>query len=234
MFWEGLMNRRFCRVLWSLVFCLSLLGLPSPLAAQRCGVERWSIKTGTDSDATSVDLENPQASSVSELDAIDPPVPIPPYRFAPTEDTVFVVNATLTVYKLEAGDSDYHLVLEDDAGNTMIAEIPLPDCVGDGSPFSSLIANARAEFDAVLTATTFFQTANIPVQVAGVGFFDFAHGQRGAAPNYIELHPVLDIMFSQSSETAFRRDAFNYSLAIWPDGQILPWDSTAVPQTDPD
>ena len=202
------MKRRLGRVLWFLVFCNSLLGLSSTLAAQRCGVERWSIKTGTDSDATSVDLDNPQASSVSELVAIDPPVPIPPYRFAPTEDTVFVVNATLTAYKLEAGDSDYHLVLEDDAGNTMIGEIPFPDCVGDGSPFTLLIANARAEFDAVLTATTSFTNVNIPVQIAGVGFFDFAHGQRGAAPNYIELHPVLDINFMQPSEAAFRPHAF--------------------------
>jgi hypothetical protein len=36
----------------------------------------------------------------------------------------------------------------------------------------------------------------MPVQVTGVGFFDFAHGQHGAAPNVIELHPVLDIVFN--------------------------------------
>jgi len=28
---------------------------------------------------------------------------------------------------------------------------------------------------------------------AGVGFFDRRHGQTGAAPNSIELHPVLQI-----------------------------------------
>jgi len=32
--------------------------------------------------------------------------------------------------------------------------------------------------------------------ITGVGFFDRAHGQTGAAPNVIELHPVLDITFS--------------------------------------
>lgn len=26
--------------------------------------------------------------------------------------------------------------------------------------------------------------------ITGVGFFDFEHGQRGVAPNAIELHPV--------------------------------------------
>jgi len=78
----------------------------------------------------------------------------------------------------------------------MVAEIPSPGCVGAGSPFAAQIANARAEFDGQFTATTSFQTANVPVQVTGVGFFDFPHGQHGAAPNIIELHPVLKIAFT--------------------------------------
>ena len=31
------------------------------------------------------------------------------------------------------------------------------------------------------------------IVVTGIGFFDFLHGQTGAAPNGIELHPVLNI-----------------------------------------
>src|SRR5262249_11729233 len=38
---------------------------------------------------------------------------------------------------------------------------------------------------------------NIPVRVTGVAMFDFPHeGQMGAAHNYIELHPVLEIIFN--------------------------------------
>jgi len=37
---------------------------------------------------------------------------------------------------------------------------------------------------------------NVEVDVTGVGFFDFAHGQTGLAPNCIELHPVLALEFS--------------------------------------
>ena len=33
------------------------------------------------------------------------------------------------------------------------------------------------------------------IRVTGVGFFDYLHGQRGVAPNGIELHPVLDVEF---------------------------------------
>jgi hypothetical protein len=40
-----------------------------------------------------------------------------------------------------------------------------------------------------------FQTAVPPksARITGVGFFDRAHGPTGAAPNVIELHPVLKI-----------------------------------------
>src|SRR5205823_1833356 len=71
-----------------------------------------------------------------------------------------------------------------------------PSCVGAGSPFLSGIQNARAEFDAKFNVTTSFQTVSVPVQIIGVGMFDFLHGQTGVAPNGIELHPVLDIIFN--------------------------------------
>jgi len=88
------------------------------------------------------------------------------------------------------------MVFADGAGRTMIAEIPDPNCVGPGSPFAAGIAHARAQFDAKYTATTDFQTVNVPVQITGVGFFDYQEGQEGIAPNGIELHPIIDIIFN--------------------------------------
>jgi len=164
--------------------------------AAGCGVERWSVKTGTDADSGLVNLNNLTPTTIANLVALPAPPNKPENnRVQPTETTEFTLNATLTQYKLE-DDSDYHLVLSDAAGKTMIAEIPSPDCVGSGSPFTPGIANARSEFNARLTATTSFQTASTPVQVKGVGFFDFIHGQTGVALNGIELHPVLDIIFN--------------------------------------
>ncbi|HEY7872252.1 MAG TPA: PPC domain-containing protein [Rudaea sp.] len=163
-----------------------------------CGVERWSVKTGTDADVGSVNLANPQTNTIVTLRGWTAPNPIPPNnRVSPYETTTWVLNATLVEYKLE-NDSDYHLVIKDASGNTMIAEIPDPTCVGTGSPFASAIQNARAQFDATYTASTSFQTANIPVQLTGIGMFDFLHGQTGVAPNGIELHPVLGIVFNPS------------------------------------
>lgn len=163
-----------------------------------CGVERWSVKTGTDADAGLVNLSSPQSNDIVTMRSWPAPNPIPPNnRVSPYETTTWVLNATLVEYKLE-NDSDYHLVIQDASGNTMIAEIPDPACVGAGSPFAADIQNARAQFDAKYTATTSFQTANIPVQLTGVGMFDFLHGQTGVAPNGIELHPVLGIVFNPS------------------------------------
>jgi len=175
-------------------FGLLLLVLPARASAQ-CGVERWSVKTGTDPDAYLVNLGSQTPTTVANLRAIGAPGSIPDnQRIQPTETTIWVVNATLTKY-VYSYDQDYHLVLTDGAGHTMIAEIPDPNCVGPGSPFAAGIAHARAQFDALFTATTEFQTTSVPVQVTGVGFFDYIEGQEGVAPNGIELHPVIDIIF---------------------------------------
>ena len=160
-----------------------------------CGVERWSVKTGTDADAGLINLQSTTQTTIAALTSLPAPGTLPANnRVQPTETTVFQLQATLTEYKLES-DSDYHLVLSDGSGNTMISEIPSPACVGASSVLLPGIQNARSEFDAKYTATSSFQTANVPVIVTGVGFFDFLHGQTGVAPNGIELHAVLDVQF---------------------------------------
>jgi hypothetical protein len=183
-----------------LFLAVLLLVVPTSLFAQ-CGVERWSVKTGTDADVGLVNLNSSTNTTIATLRAPAAPNPIPANnRVSPWETTEWVLNATLTLYKLES-DSDYHLVLQDAGGLTMIVEIPSPTCVGAGSPFLPGITNARNEFNAKFTATTSFQTANIPVQIKGVGMFDFLHGQTGVAPNGIELHPVLDVIFNPGTQT---------------------------------
>ncbi len=160
-----------------------------------CGVERWSVKTGTDADVGLINLQSPVQTTIASLVSLPAPTNLPSNnRVQPTETTVFQLQATLTEYKLEA-DSDYHLILSDGSGHTMISEMASPPCVGSSSRLLSGIQNARSEFDARYTPTSSFQTANVPVTITGVGFFDFFHSQTGVASNAIELHPVLDIQF---------------------------------------
>src|SRR5262249_54371262 len=190
--------KRFTLYLPVLLLTLLFTGVLPNSASAQCGVERWSVKTGSDPDAGLVNLNASSPTFISNLTALTAPNPIPANnRVAPTETTLWVLTATLTKYKRE-GDSDYHLVLDDGAGHTMIAEIPSPGCVAPGSPFAAGISHARAQFDACFTATSSFQTTSTPVQITGVGMFDFLHGQTGVAPNGIELHPVIDIIFNPS------------------------------------
>lgn len=187
-----LMRMRLLPALIAALFCTALA--QAAAAGQACGVERWFVKTGMDEDAQRVDLGRAQAANIADLIALPAPASIPPRaRIEPTELTVFMVSATLVAYKLEA-DSDYHLLLRDDEGRELLAELPAPYCVGENSPFAELIASARASFDSRLTARHSSRRVNLPVRVWGVGFFDYPHGQLGAA-NSIELHPVLAIEF---------------------------------------
>jgi hypothetical protein len=124
---------------------------------------------------------------------------------------VWQLTATLQTFRRES-DGDYHLVIADDQKNTMIAEIPNPGDITTPSHFAEQIASARTAFDdhfqivestggptapaaPGLSEAPQFQQAEVPVTLTGLGFFDFKHGQLGVAPNAIELHPVINIVF---------------------------------------
>lgn len=178
-----------------LVFAVLIL-FPASGAYAQCGVERWSVKTGTDPDASLVNLSTYISTTIYNMWSSTKPASLPANnRIAPRETNQYRITGTLTKYARES-DSDYHLVIKDGSGRTMIVEIPSPNCVGAGSPFITGIRNARNEFDAKLTATSSFKTVSAPVAIRGVGFWDFLHGQTGVAPNGIEVHPVLDIAFT--------------------------------------
>jgi len=104
----------------------------------------------------------------------------------------------LTWYKCECspktGDQDYHLVIQSDSGETIIAEIPNPTCVSGGS-FLGQIKKARATMDSKFNPTGRKQRADVRVAIEGPAFFDFKHGQIGHAKNYVEIHPILSLKF---------------------------------------
>ncbi len=168
----------------------------SNVSTGSCGVERWSIKTGSDSAVGQVNM-TPQDTTIVNLRGIPVPSgfgansPRETYAGSPELQNFRLTNVTLQQYKLE-NDSDYHLVILDGAGNSMITEIPYPGCL-TGSSWTTQITNSRNAFDAKYAVTTSFQTANDTVTITGVGFFDVLHGQTGVAPNGIELHSVLSI-----------------------------------------
>ena len=160
------------------------------LTAASCGVERWAVKTLTDPAASRVNL-TPVASTVQALRLL--PAPAQPSARAGVELRTFTVRATITAYKQEA-DSDVHLAVVDAKGLTMIFEMPAAKCLG-ASPQRARMTAAQAAWDARYPVSTTYRTVRQPVTVTGVAFFDRIHGQRGVAPNGIELHPLTSLTF---------------------------------------
>jgi len=163
---------------------------------------RWGTKTGVDPDAAKVDVAHPQTTTVAELTALPRPDGLPDRegpgsdRIGPVEHTAYTIDAKVLRYKLEEeDDQDFHIVITDwnHPGPTMIVEIPDPRAVGTASPWRDAIASARDRFDSEFHPEGRFTRRSAHLKITGIGFFDFIHGQRGVAPNGIELHPVIGV-----------------------------------------
>src|SRR5262249_18449247 len=149
------------------------------LGVARCGFERWPVKVLADPDARSVKY-TPHDETITRLLRLSRPRSYPQLkRIAPVELTVFRVSAVANGIHLET-DSDIHLVLSDPAApdNTIIAEVPAPECaIGSGH---------ESDFEAARKVALRLSPGT-QVIVVGVGFFDKTHGQAGSARNGIEI-----------------------------------------------
>jgi hypothetical protein len=161
-----------------------------------CGVARWPVKTLADRTARAVALARPVTVTVAALAALPVRAGTQTTRARGVERTVYRVRAVLVAAVVEA-DDDLHLELRDPRrpAATMIGEIPDMHCTVGARPALRLrMQRARTAFLAACGdpgATFAVYRPGATVTLTGVGFFDRAHGQRGVAPNAIELHPVL-------------------------------------------
>jgi hypothetical protein len=169
------------------------VALEGTLSAQ-CGVERWPVKTLSDQEASRVNLQ-PRPSTIAQLAALTPPSALTQSRMAPVELETFTIRASLVAMKREA-DSDLKVSLADLGPRSVLmsAELPAAACVLQAAP--ALQEKMRTARDAFVKAcgnpsSDLFTQLGGVVTVTGVGFFDRRHGASAAAPNGIELHPVL-------------------------------------------
>jgi hypothetical protein len=164
------------------------------------GVDRWSVKTGADADAGLVGHEIVRTTIKDLVGLPAPDNPRDPsfqdHRQKPVETTIYTVEGTLTGYKEEAS-GDYHLILADTGGETMIVAVPNPDpaFVSSSSRWAKEIAAVRNTIEGSLKPTFLFTQTNLRVRVTGLGYFSFRHGAAGEAKNAIQLHPVIGIEF---------------------------------------
>lgn len=174
----------------NLVAVLAAFALAASTASA-CGVERWPVKTMTDGRAKLVKL-TPRNTSVDWLRSRQVVRDPKGFRASGVERQVFRVRAALVSAKVE-DDGDVHLVIasRSDPTHTMIVEMPSDACIAHARARKRISAARRAFVSACgLPGTSSFVTLSGSAAIEGVGFFDFLHGQRGVAPNGIELHPL--------------------------------------------
>src|SRR3954454_16680634 len=158
-----------------------------------CGKERWNVKTLQDDGAARVDY-TPRPSTVTALRALEAPDIATHTPRQAGEFTTYRIRARLRSFKLE-DDSDIHLVIgaPNDPSKTMIVEFPNSGCLKKTGPKNRRrIAAARGALVRACGQPTagHFTLLTGTATITGVAFFDVIHGQRGVAPNGIELHPV--------------------------------------------
>jgi hypothetical protein len=151
-------------------------------------VERWAIKTLTDTDAPRVDFVNITHTTIAALNALAAHCGnLPSTRGFDQEFHVYEVEGVALVARDES-DHDVHVALADpdESTQTIVVEVVDPACA-TASPFLTMLSNARSDYQRLGVHP------GQRVNVRGVGFFDVAHGQTGRSQSCIELHPVLDI-----------------------------------------
>jgi hypothetical protein len=166
-------------------------------AATVCGGFRWPVKIG--SDATRFQVSHTITyTSVGYLDRRVPPASFGSYarnhRIKQQEFRTWQLSATLVAVRLEH-DGDFHLRLRS-SGHLMIGEIPKPGCVTSASLWKAGITSARRAITSRYSVSqSSWHYIYRTVTIRGLGFFDDETGTTGAAPNNIELHPVIYIKF---------------------------------------
>jgi hypothetical protein len=169
-----------------------------PQAATTCGSWRWPVKTGSDATRRRV-RRSISYTSVGYLDHLTPPAKFGSYAQNhrirwPEFRTWQISKVTLVAVKLE-DDGDLHLRLRS-AGKDMIAEIPRPGCVSSASLWKAGITSARSAVTSRYWVSLHkWHYLDRSINIRGLGFFDEEHDVTGAAPNDIELHPVIYIKF---------------------------------------
>lgn len=217
--------RRLSQMKWMAVLIafgiLSAATLSGPAPARatlnpltHCGTERWHIKTVDDPGVNHI-VQTPKTATVAQLRQLNVPAGYSKNndstRYAPVEKMKYTVRARVLGFKEEA-DRDIHIEIADlNTGQTMIAEVPDPNCStvqesGHAAQIAAVRDTIIACFGTPPTSSSLktFSTTTI-VSFTGVGFFDFVHTppQTGVAPNAIELHPVILVKLEGNCPTGY-------------------------------
>jgi hypothetical protein len=191
----------FCRVT-SLVMLVAAVAFAP---AEPPWNDRLPVRTLTDQDVGSID-ETVRPATVEQLVQLTRPSALPlrepapalqQRRIPPTETRKCVVDADIIGYQKQPNGS-YSVVIQGPSGATMIVGLPVPQSVGkrwrDQVMAARLQLEKRFNHDPGPPGPR-MQRTRASAQIIGIGFFGLVGDQVGAAPNGIELQPVLSLRF---------------------------------------
>jgi len=170
----------------------------------KCGTWRWSIKTLTDKDSTTLLNKKPIPATIDVMVKIKPPKvlkassrndgKLPRYT---REKQVVEITVYVTEILTEA-DHDLHFVLKSPTSDkTMVGEIPDPTCPDyDNNP--KLRAHFSKTREDGMKVKDMWKATNkkpVKVKITGIPFWDGAHSGdvTGASQYFREIHPILSI-----------------------------------------
>jgi hypothetical protein len=161
----------------------------SPTAI-RCGGQLWRLKTFSDPQRNSVQMDA-APTTIEAIGARPYPRPIPRRRRTPFQHQNWEVVAQITQFRLDAGG--IRLVLYDH-NSYMNAVIPIPSCLSSRTRARSAILGAwRTLSLGCAQADGSWQSLGAIAYVSGVGYWSQRIGRHGAARNGAELHPVTGL-----------------------------------------
>jgi hypothetical protein len=156
-----------------------------------CPYERGSVKEGSDADHYKV-TTTVNYTTISYLRGRAKPSTYPRNnRLYPYEDRTWQVNSVyLTQWKQES-DGDFHLVLKNSAGRSMIAEVPYGGCVPSSSRWRAAIAGVRSTVTGHVSVTRSWHYGKRLVDIRGIAMFDPPHGPTTSPPTGSNCIPSL-------------------------------------------
>ncbi|MFY9579492.1 MAG: hypothetical protein WAQ33_09220 [Gaiellaceae bacterium] len=174
---------------------------PTASAGGGCGSGRWQVKTMTDTAAGSVNL-SPRTTTVAALRRLPAPTSPRRTRIKGVETTTYQVPARLVKMRLERDGDVLLVVIDPKTHGKLVVEFPAIGCIRSASgKVQPLMRNARAALIAACGQPDrgSFTRVGGQATITGVGFFEPGDGVSDAAPNGIELHPVLGFRMTECS-----------------------------------
>jgi hypothetical protein len=172
------------------IFIFSFLPQQEP---EKCGINRWDVKTFADVNAKRVNMK-PILATIDSLRQIKPTQKYSDNSpRAGAEFYTFQITCGIREY-IKEDDGDIHLILYDlkDTVKTFVAELPDPNCPSvKGTKYAPKYQKCRDEFEKYKLPKG--RVAKGQYTLSGIFFIDKAHGVKNAPPNSAELHPLLTL-----------------------------------------